>query len=312
MGISFKTRIILWGHSGGKCFLCRQDLIVEDDSVPALIGDIAHIVAEHNDGPRGNPLLAPEEKNSPENLLLLCKNCHKKIDDQILKYSVDELKKIKSSHLEWIKKSLSASDIQKQKDTEIYVTYIEDWEKLVHLSERNAWTSWVLGPNVELWKRVEKDLQETRRWIFSRIWPKRHTSLEKSFENFSCVLHDFLEVFHEHSSSRSDLFETERFYKIPDWDEPRYKKLLDEYENHVALVTSLVMELTKAANHICEKVRELIAPWYRLKEGALIVEAGPFEDLKMRIYRPEYDFPEKSTDQPYPGLDAIKAERKTK
>jgi hypothetical protein len=76
-------------------------------------------------------------------------------------------------------------------------------------------------------------------------------------------------------------------------------------------VEDLMLELTRAANYVCDMVREYLFPSFRLKEGVLLVETGPFMDFKHRIYRAEYRGPEK-TEMPYPGLETFKKVRHTR
>lgn len=64
--------------------MCRR-LLTTDGSPPdrdAILGEMAHIVAESPDGPRGQSPLTPTERNNYENLLLLCNVHHQLIDDQ--------------------------------------------------------------------------------------------------------------------------------------------------------------------------------------------------------------------------------------
>jgi hypothetical protein len=48
MGISDRTRKILWGRSGNRCALCRRELVEEGTAVDAesVVGDECHIIGE--------------------------------------------------------------------------------------------------------------------------------------------------------------------------------------------------------------------------------------------------------------------------
>ena len=79
-----KTRLLLWVRAGGRCefdgcnkYLFRHHITLETVS----LGELAHIVAFKPDGPRGNAAERPEEINDASNLMLLCPDCHKLIDD---------------------------------------------------------------------------------------------------------------------------------------------------------------------------------------------------------------------------------------
>jgi hypothetical protein len=62
----------------------------------------AHIVAFSFDGPRGDELVPDEEINAFENLMLLCYDCHKLVDDNPEDYSAAELRAQKNEHQERI------------------------------------------------------------------------------------------------------------------------------------------------------------------------------------------------------------------
>ena len=73
----------------------------------------AHIEAVGKMGPRYRELMENDELNSADNLMLLCKVCHKTIDDNPGKYPVDRLKQIKRDHEERVYYLTRCKDIQK-------------------------------------------------------------------------------------------------------------------------------------------------------------------------------------------------------
>jgi hypothetical protein len=96
---------------------------------------------------------------------------------------------------------------------------------------------------------------------------------------------------------------TRKFYQIDEWDEARYSALAGKYDAHVNLICDLFLELTRAANYICDYVREFLFPGFRLEQGALIVVRFSVGfDLTTNFLRPEYRGNER-VDKPYPGLD---------
>lgn len=105
-----QTLKLLWGRAAGRCAVptCRVELIVgasEHDPV-VLIGDIAHIQAASDDGPRANLALSGKERDSYDNLILLCKNCHSKLDGQKNTHSVAFIQHLKHNHEAWVRASL--------------------------------------------------------------------------------------------------------------------------------------------------------------------------------------------------------------
>lgn len=304
---------MLWGRSGSRCAMpnCREELVMDatetDDE--SLIGEECHIIARRPDGPRGDAAVPEEKLDAYENLILLCRIHHKIIDDQANTYSVKYLKKIKATHEKWVRESLSSYDPQKQKDEELYASYVDTWLELAHIDNWNAWSSHVLASDLpQLWVDVDKDLSNLRAWIFSRIWPQRYPKLEDAFENYRRVLQDFQNTFHKYSEQTEDMFYTKKFYQIDEWNKKKYERLSREYLFHVKLVEDLLLELTRAANYICDKVREFVDPTFRLKEGIIIVESGPYMDMSWHQHRVEYRGEEKIR-IPYPGLDQFKRHR---
>lgn len=107
MSISERTSKIVWGECAARCCICQRDVLHNaDGKVASLVGEVAHIVGETATAARGASDLPPEERSDSSNLLLLCREHHKIVDDAPEKYSVEDLLKIKEEHLDWIATSL--------------------------------------------------------------------------------------------------------------------------------------------------------------------------------------------------------------
>jgi hypothetical protein len=97
--------------SGGVCAFpdCNRRLVepgnADDDA--AFLGEMAHIVADSRQGPRGCSPMSAEERDKHTNLLLLCGDHHKTIDAQPRTYSVSVLRKIKEDHEGHIRRATS-------------------------------------------------------------------------------------------------------------------------------------------------------------------------------------------------------------
>jgi hypothetical protein len=319
MGISLRTHKILWGLSGGKCSICKNDLIKDhanqNDDL-SVIGDEAHIIARKESFTRGNyDSLRPEERDQYSNLILLCKNHHKQIDDQPLQFTVEKLRQIKQTHEYEVKSLWTDADAKKQEDEIIYAGYIDAWETKADLNNWRNTSSWACDNTPALPRHWYDSQKELLIWILGRIWPQRHRILEQALLNYGAVLQDFLKVFDKHRDSNSEddsLLCTERFYKIQEWDSERYHVLSAQYEAHVGLVCDLFFELTRAANFVCDRVRETIFSTYRLQEGVLLIERSSvgfrLETVRSRLeYRGEERIP-----VPYPGLAKFKNIRYTR
>ena len=86
--------------------------------------------------------------------------------------------------------------------------------------------------------------------------------------------------------------------ELLEWDEARYEELLAKYEAESCLVQDLTLELTRAANLVCDRVRESLDPTFRAEEGVVVV-AG---------WRPEYTAAEREG-LPFPGLPEFEESR---
>ncbi|MGO6812894.1 hypothetical protein ACCS61_36060 [Rhizobium ruizarguesonis] len=316
MPISTKTAKMLWGKSAARCSMaeCRKLLVIDETETddPALIGEMAHMVAESIDGPRGDSPLTPEERDLYGNLLLLCRNHHREVDEQPGYWTVARLQQLKADHEAWVGSNPNY-DAQKVREDIIYAGYVDEWAKLCHLHRWREWSSMVLSsgqPGLEI--SVRDDLTHVVLWTLKRIWPGRYPELEGALQNFAVVARDFIGKFNEHcEKSRADDDEliTKKFYQINEWNEERYNRLFDRYEFHVDLVEDLMLELTRAANHVCDKIRQNLLHSYGLEEGRLSVMSGPHSDMSWRETVLQYSDAEKAAHFPYPGLEAFLTER---
>jgi len=107
--ISNKDQKLLCLRSGNRCAFPGCNIILTKDETigdkESIIGDMAHIEGARTDAARYNPNMTDRERNPYRNLILLCKNHHKIIDDQPQEYSVQKLREIKDKHEKWIEES---------------------------------------------------------------------------------------------------------------------------------------------------------------------------------------------------------------
>lgn len=95
-----KVTNIVWGQFNGRCAMCDKQLShVEQDGTSATIAKIAHIVGENEGSARFTTDLTLEQRNSPDNLMLLCGTHHDEIDNYRSQYPVKALHKIKRDFL---------------------------------------------------------------------------------------------------------------------------------------------------------------------------------------------------------------------
>ncbi len=97
------VRCMLWGRSAARCEFsgCNRPLSrspVTQEQVN--IAEAAHIYAFSTQGPRGNDLIENDKLNEVDNLMLVCADCHKTMDNEPDggRYTVELLKKWKQQH----------------------------------------------------------------------------------------------------------------------------------------------------------------------------------------------------------------------
>ena len=108
---SDKTLKLLWGRAAGRCAMpnCRIELFATESGFDPIcnFGDMAHMVASSDGGPRPDPTLPKEDRDDYENLILLCKNHHYGYVDGLEKaYSIERLRQIKEDHEAWVRTAL--------------------------------------------------------------------------------------------------------------------------------------------------------------------------------------------------------------
>jgi hypothetical protein len=114
--ISAKTSLFLHVRAGGRCEFdnCNAYLLEhEPTGTPGNYAERAHIWAFSEEGPRGRGR-RPKDIHHIDNLMLLCKNCHTKIDNEPDVYGVAVLRKFKRDHEERI---FGLTGLAKDRDT---------------------------------------------------------------------------------------------------------------------------------------------------------------------------------------------------
>lgn len=134
MPISEKDRKTLWARSGNRCAFCRIELISEkdDNDVNLNLGEECHIISSKTNGPRfkrdyqGN-------HDDISNLILLCRNHHRMIDEQYETYSENILYQIKINHEHWVKSVIDRASGDKPKYENKILSRITSGKQLVDI-----------------------------------------------------------------------------------------------------------------------------------------------------------------------------------
>ena len=104
MSISDKTRKVLWGRSGNRCAICKNELVIDatEQNDESVVADECHIISSSPNGPRHDPSYPIDKLDSYDNMMLLCRTHHKMVDDQSATYTTNILRQMKSNHEVWV------------------------------------------------------------------------------------------------------------------------------------------------------------------------------------------------------------------
>lgn len=104
-----KVVMDLMVNCGGRCTICNKD-VMNDWRIHKRVNtaEKAHIKAFSDLGPRPDKSLSKQERNSYDNLMVLCPSCHSTIDEKVAskEYTVEWLRQKKKDKEERIKRIL--------------------------------------------------------------------------------------------------------------------------------------------------------------------------------------------------------------
>ncbi len=97
------TRIEIWAKAAGRCCMCARYMVGDTGYFhTTLVGEIAHITGatSGDTSPRGDSYADEDERAHSSNLMLLCHDCHKKVDSHGMAgyYTREMLASIKELH----------------------------------------------------------------------------------------------------------------------------------------------------------------------------------------------------------------------
>jgi hypothetical protein len=95
------VKLKVWVRHGGRCVFCNAYMLESDLTLrPVSLGEIAHNKASSDRGPRADSSASAAERNSADNLLLLCGRHHPDADKaaQVDILTVEQLAAFKKAH----------------------------------------------------------------------------------------------------------------------------------------------------------------------------------------------------------------------
>jgi len=312
--IGLRDRKLLWMKSGNLCAFesCRRPLAieVEQSGRTSIVSQEAHIVAETANGPRGDSLLTLKERNSYPNLMLLCLEHHKIVDDDPDTFTVDALLAMKAAHEEWFDSLHNPTDERREAKELLMINIIDEWEERADIEHWRYWASSFLGYRLWIDDAIVDRLHSLDLWLYSRSWPDAYSTLPPVFENMRRVVSVLFSATDCALDRRAD--DRAREY-IP--DHKRDLLTQEHYQDSVAeaqwirdLFGDLALELTRAANWVLDEIRLSVDPQYQSDLGVLIVERE--EGLGSSYYRPRYEPAQiAGADLPFRGLREFLVDR---
>lgn len=106
---------ILWGRAASLCSYrhpitndpCRRELVHEAEEGPGVVvAENAHIEGEKPTAARYRASMTDRQRNCYDNLILLCREHHKVVDDEERTYTADRLRQDKEAHETWVRSTL--------------------------------------------------------------------------------------------------------------------------------------------------------------------------------------------------------------
>ena len=313
---TYPVKLVLMALQAGLCARCRRPLIEQAtaDARPYVIGEAAHNVGSSPLATRGDSPLTVDERNEIDNAVYLCAICHKLVDKDKKSFPDDVVSRMRQEHLDWVRIQLEFD--ANAGEWKAYKLIVDEWTKRVPLDYWKGWTGCLLSDGAPyLINSTFEALGSLNSWLFALNLPGKRDELDMALSNFTHVLRDFMTFFGAHSELDNN--GAWYFSKIP---KPHPFNLRRDHQvglqnefNHT-LLEDLVMELTRAANLVCDVIREKIDPLFRVSAGALTVVRGPAESedgSDYKEWKPEYEGDERKS-KPYLGIEDFKTKRKSR
>ncbi len=132
MTITDKTRKNLWAKSGNRCSICKTELFSNKDKTGDFnIGEECHINSSKPKGPRHKENI--DDYDLYDNLILLCRNHHKEIDELTDTYTEELLRYIKLNHENWVKSTLNKAINSEKSEKPRFIARITSGKELLNI-----------------------------------------------------------------------------------------------------------------------------------------------------------------------------------
>jgi hypothetical protein len=117
------TKRRLWSESGGYCSNPECGAFLFDGESDVDFAEMAHIIAATSGGPRDvdSAQLSEKQRAHHSNVIVLCANCHTKVDKAPNKYPAEWLKRWKSRHEETLQRVFGTPTFSTREEARTFV-----------------------------------------------------------------------------------------------------------------------------------------------------------------------------------------------
>lgn len=118
------TKRRLWGESGGYCSNPQCVAVLFDEAADVDFAEMAHIIAASTGGPRDveSAQFSGENRAHHSNVVVLCANCHTKVDKAPNAYPVEVLRDWKKKHEETLQRVFGTPQFPTREAARAFVT----------------------------------------------------------------------------------------------------------------------------------------------------------------------------------------------
>ncbi len=132
MAISDRVRKSLWAKSANRCSICKTELFAKQEgSEEYNIGEECHIISSKSNGPRYKPNL--DDYDTFDNLILLCRNHHREVDELTDTYTEELLRYVKLKRENWVQETINSAIKSDNQIKPRFLTRITSGKELLNI-----------------------------------------------------------------------------------------------------------------------------------------------------------------------------------
>lgn len=203
---SHQTKLRLFADSAGFCQRpqCRKRLFSDEGGEDYHIGEMAHVFAAVDGGPRPAPEMDEAARASYENLILLCPSCHTEVDKAPAIFPDRLIREWKDSHKETIKSALGVARYTRREDARAFVAPLFRANKVI-FEQLSPDLEYRENPEAEqssVWKRkMVSQIIPNSKIILLAVDANRHLATEKELQLFELFRQHVDDIVERHLGS---------------------------------------------------------------------------------------------------------------